>query len=128
MPTTKKQRSGARLVPRVKVWIEIDGSYVFGRGISDILKAVDEVGSIKGAAQTLGKSYRHVWSRVKEAEQALGASLVATQVGGKDLQRSQLTALGRELVSEFDRLRVRMGRLLADEFPQRLQTLLRGSE
>jgi molybdate transport system regulatory protein len=108
----------------VKVWIEIDGSYVFGRGISDILKAVDEHGSIKHAARSLGKSYRYVWKRIKDAEAALGAPLVETHVGGKDARRSGLTELARTLVAEFDRLRARMGQLLSDEFPQRLRSLL----
>ena len=125
-PPARRRRSSQRIVPRVKVWIEIDGTYVFGRGISDILKAVDQAGSIKQAATKLGKSYRYVWNRVKEAERALGASLVETHVGGKDAQRSALTPLGHELVSEFDRLRARMDQLLAEEFPDRLSSLLRG--
>ena len=123
MHSRKARPSHQRLAPRVKVWIEIDGSYVFGRGISDILKAVVEAGSIKQAAASLGKSYRYVWQRIKNAELALGAALVDTQVGGKDSHRSDLTDLARTLVEEFDHLRARMGALLADEFPDRLRRL-----
>jgi molybdate transport system regulatory protein len=124
MPRTDKRRPRERLVPRVKVWIEIDGSYVFGRGISDILKAVEEAGSIKQAAPALGKSYRYVWKRIKDAERALGAALVETHVGGKDAHRSDLTELARSLVTEFDRLRNRMHDTLNEEFPDRLKRLL----
>lgn len=126
-PVRQTPRAAVRVVPRVKVWIEVDGSYVLGRGISEILKAVDACGSIKQAAATLGKSYRHVWQRVKEAEQALGRPLVDTHVGGKDAQRSHLTELGRALVEEFDRLRDRMHERVAAEFSSRLESLLRGS-
>jgi molybdate transport system regulatory protein len=91
--------------PRVKLWLEKDDQYVFGHGISSILKAVDQAGSIKEAAAELGKSYRHVWSRIKSAEAALGIPLVETRVGGEGAQRSQLTDQAKLLVREFDDLR-----------------------
>jgi molybdate transport repressor ModE-like protein len=56
----------------VKVWLERDSRYAFGLGVCEILLAVDRTGSIKQAASELGKSYRPVWARVKEAEGALG--------------------------------------------------------
>ena len=125
MPSAKKKRQlGSRVIPRAKVWLEVDGRYVFGRGMSDILKAVDETGSIKAAASQLGKSYRYVWAKVKEAEQALGAPLVLTRVGGKDARRSDLTELGSELVRDFDALRRQIFDLVDDEFQQRLKSTL----
>ena len=52
------RKSTQLFLPRVKVWLEIDGKYVFGWGICEILQAVREPGSIKDAAAQLGKSYR----------------------------------------------------------------------
>ncbi len=72
----RKPATQQQIRPRVKVWLELDDQYVFGFGISEILKAIQETGSIKSAAELLGKSYRHVWARVKKAEQALGEPLV----------------------------------------------------
>src|SRR5262245_35427932 len=69
-------RRSAALTPRVKVWLEAGGRYAFGFGISEILQAVGRAGSIKQAAADLGKSYRHVWGRIKAAEAALGRPLV----------------------------------------------------
>src|SRR5439155_5623497 len=89
-PTTRRRSKEARLVPCLKVWLEVGGDYAFGLGIGEILQAVDRAGSIKQAAADLGKSYRHVWSRIKQAEQALGRQLVRTQVGGQGKQRSSL--------------------------------------
>jgi molybdate transport system regulatory protein len=106
------------------VWLEIDGEYIFGRGISDILKAIAEQGSIKEAARSVGKSYRHVWARIKETEQALGAELVRTQVGGSDVRRSELTNLGRDLVEDFDALRSQVLTLVDREFQRRVQATL----
>ena len=125
MPSVKKkQKFSSRVIPRAKVWLEVDGQYVFGRGISDILKAVDETGSIKAAASQLGKSYRYVWAKVKEAERALEAPLVDTRVGGKDARRSDLTDMGRDLVEDFDVLRRQIFDLVDDEFGRRLRKTL----
>jgi molybdate transport repressor ModE-like protein len=106
-------------VPRVKIWLETDGRYAFGFGLSKILQAVDRAGSIKQAASDLGQSYRYVWGRIKEAEAAFGKQLVETQVGGKDTQRSTLTPSARELVEGFLALRSRIVEVVEQEFSQR---------
>jgi molybdate transport system regulatory protein len=112
----RKPSKSRQIQPRVKVWLERGGQYVFGFGISQILKAVEAAGSIKGAAERLGKSYRHVWARIKEAEEALGESLVHTRVGGRAASRSSLTEPARRLVTDYDALRRRMFEVLRQEF------------
>jgi len=102
--------------PRVKVWLEVDGRYGFGLGISEILQAVEAAGSIKEAAARLGKSYRHVWARLKEAEQALGRPLVLARVGGQGRRRSSLSPEARRLVTDFLALRRRAFELVQAEF------------
>jgi len=108
-----------RMKARVKVWLEIDGRYVFGFGLSEILKAVEAAGSIKAAAESLGKSYRYVWGRIKKAERALGEPLVETRVGGKGTDRSSLTELAGRLVGDYDALRGRMLDVVEQEFSSR---------
>jgi molybdate transport system regulatory protein len=117
-PARAARRNAPRpLTPRVKVWLECpDGRYAFGLGISEILLAVDRAGSIKQAARHLGKSYRHVWGRVKEAEAALSQQLVVTQVGGEGAQRSTLTPAARQLAQDFLAVRQRMQKAVAREF------------
>jgi molybdate transport system regulatory protein len=106
----------ARLTPRVKVWFEAKGGYSFGSGLIAILQAVERAGSIKQAAIDLGLSYRHIWGRIKEAEQALGAPLVETQVGGQGPHRSTLTDVGRRLIDDFLAIRQRMVEVMDREF------------
>ncbi len=113
-----------RVTPRTKLWLEVNSQYVFGLGISNILKAVQNTGSIKGAAKKVGKSYRHVWDKIKQAEQALGVPLVRTQVGGKDARRSELSELAHDLVRDFDAFRQRLFDLVQVEFAHRLQDTL----
>jgi molybdate transport system regulatory protein len=123
MRRLQNQRPAKRPVlrPRVKIWLETAGRYAFGFGISEILQAVDRGGSIKQAAGDLGKSYRYVWGRIKEAEQALGQQLVDAQVGGKDTQRSFLTPAARQLVDDFLAIRKRIIAALHQEFRRRFR-------
>ena len=86
---TTRRETALRLVPRVKVWLERDGRYAFGFGIAEILQAVDQAGSIKQAAGDLGKSYRYVWGRIKDAERVLGRQLVTSRSFSKNGKRSE---------------------------------------
>jgi molybdate transport system regulatory protein len=85
------------------------------------LQAVDRAGSIKQAACDLGKSYRYVWGRIKEAEHALGQPLVEAQVGGKGTHRSSLTPTARQLVDDFLAIRKRMTEVVSHEFRRRFR-------
>ena len=114
-----RKKSRKSLVPRAKVWLELDGEYVCGHGLCQILAAVSETGSIKEAAARLGKSYRHIWSRVKEAEAAIGEQLVDAHVGGRAQQRSELTPRARELMTAFVDLREAVFDMVEREFKKR---------
>lgn len=123
---SRKKRGIAR--PRVKVWLEVDGEYFFGHGLSEILKGVQKTGSIKAAAQELAKSYRYVWGRIKKAEKRLGQRLVEARVGGKGSRRSCLTNSACQLVAGFDELRNRMFEVVEQEFASRFETLASGKK
>ena len=117
MEQTDLKRKAIR--PCLKVWLEMDGQYVFGFGLSEILKAVQTTGSIKAAADRLGKSYRYVWGRIKKAEKAIEAPLVETRVGGSGTSRSTLTPRATQLVGDYDALRDRMFQVVEEEFSAR---------
>jgi molybdate transport system regulatory protein len=108
----------------VKVWLEVGGRYVFGFGLCEILQAVDRTGSIKQAAIRLDKSYRYVWGRIKDAERALGRQLVATQVGGREAQRSFLTPEARRMTAAFLDLRDYVKQATEQEFTRHRDELL----
>jgi molybdate transport system regulatory protein len=123
---TSRRKKQIPLVPRLKVWLEAEGAYAFGFGLAEILQAVDQAGSIKQAASNLGKSYRYVWGRIKEAEEALGQQLVETHVGGKDIRRSFLAFAARQLVDDFLALRRRMVDIVEQECRRRFSWPIAG--
>ena len=109
----------ATLQPRIKVWLESDGGSGFCNGMCLILKAVERTSSIKQAAAELGKSYRYVWGRIKDAERVVGKQLVETQIGGKASQRSRLTPFAKQLAADLLALRDEMKTFLEREFARR---------
>jgi putative molybdopterin biosynthesis protein len=60
----------------------------------DLLQAVQEEGSISGAAKSVGFSYRHVWGELKRWEAELGQPLILWEKG----QRARLTPFGEKLL------------------------------
>lgn len=121
---TKRAERPLSLRFRSKIWLEVDGDSVFCHGLRQMLEAVESTGSIKAAAAKIGRSYRFVWARIKGAEEALGATLVKTQVGGTGPRRSELTDVARNLVATFDELHQRVFELANELFEQRIQPTL----
>ena len=122
-PTAKTRTKTVR--PRVKIWLESDGESVLCHGLCDILKAVEETGSIKSAAAKVGRSYRFVWSRIKDAETAFGTTLVETRVGGREANRSELSPLSKDLLNNFDTLCQQVYHLVDGAFAEQLKTTLK---
>ncbi len=76
-----------------KLWLERKGKVLFGHGRQELLSAVVETGSLAGAAQKLGMSYRAAWGRVKASEERLGFSLVEHSGQGRRSTRPTPEAL-----------------------------------
>ncbi len=88
---------------RSKFWIENKGEVVIGAGKTALLMAVDRLGSIQGAADQFGMSYRHAWGAIKRIEKRAGFKIVETKLGGKDAG-ARLTAMGKVFVETADAL------------------------
>ena len=89
---------------RSKVWLEVDGEPVFGRGRERLLRLVAQTGSINAAARAMGIPYRKAWSYIDAMEKRLGFPLVTRQRGGAGGGEAALTAEAEELLHKFDRL------------------------
>lgn len=87
-----------------KVWIEIGGLPFLGEGRRNLLRKIDENGSISQSAKDLGISYKKAWSYIRNMEDRLGSTLVEKQVGGKGGGGSRLTQKGKALIEKYDQL------------------------
>src|SRR5215470_14597358 len=57
---------------KAKFWLTIGPRTLFGDGKADLLEAVDRLGSLRSAAQSMGMSYRHAWGLLRELDKAAG--------------------------------------------------------
>ncbi|MCF8365616.1 MAG: LysR family transcriptional regulator [Bacteroidales bacterium] len=110
-----------------KMWLETgDGEGILGDGKWQILKAVENEGSLSAACQKLGLTYRRTWGDLKKIEQQLGFPLLNKTRGGKEGGMSELSEQGRSLVEAFDKFHEdvdgKISRAL-EEFRQKLLAL-----
>ncbi|MBZ0157904.1 MAG: winged helix-turn-helix domain-containing protein [Alphaproteobacteria bacterium] len=98
------QKSHSDIEIRSKLWIEVDGEPVFGRGRRFLLRAIDTYGSISQAAKEINISYRKAWSYIKAMEERLGMKLVERQSGGKNGGGALLTREAREFLEKYERM------------------------
>ncbi len=84
-----------------KLWIEVGGKPVFGRGRRYLLEAIDKYGSINQAAKEINISYRKAWGYIKAMEERLGFKLIERQTGGKNGGGALLTNEARDFLSKY---------------------------
>jgi molybdate transport repressor ModE-like protein len=86
-----------------KVWLSDEkGENLLGDDRWQLLKGIEQHGSLKAAAGKLGISYRKAWGDIKFAEQKLGFQLVHKTRGGRDGGNSMLTEEGKRFILAYD--------------------------
>jgi len=99
-----------------KLWIEVDGQPVFGRGRRFLLEAIDRYGSINQAAKEINISYRKAWGYIKAMEERLGFRLIERQAGGKNGGGATLTDEARAFLKKYAALEYGMQELVDKRF------------
>jgi molybdate transport system regulatory protein len=99
-----------------KLWIEVDGEPVFGRGRRFLLQAIDRYGSINQAAKEINISYRKAWSYIKAMEDRLGIRLVERQAGGRNGGGATLTHEARDFLRRYEMLEEGIRDLVDERF------------
>ena len=86
----------------VKFWLEdAEGRAFFGRGMVDLLRAIDKYRSIALACERIGMSYRYALHRISIAEERSGRRLVDRFRGGRARGGARLTEQGRLLLQTY---------------------------
>jgi molybdate transport system regulatory protein len=104
---------------RSKVWLEAQGRPVLGPGRLELLKYIDEQGSISRAARLLKMTYRKAWGQIKAMEEQMGLPLVRKQAGGPGGGGARLTPEARRLLFNY----IRLARGIEEEVDRRFQEI-----
>lgn len=90
--------------PKLRAWIVFPGGTKFGKGRAHLLRLIEAHGSLKGAVEEMGMSYRAAWGYLRELEAAAGFAFVSPSGSGPSAGL-HLTADGRAFLAAFDAYR-----------------------
>ncbi len=88
---------------KFKIWLEHQDRYVLGEGSYALLKKIDELKSLKAAADSLKMSYRYAWGVIKKIETAYQQKVVIAERGGIGRGNTKLTSQGLSLIDEYEK-------------------------
>ncbi len=74
----------------------------FGPGIAKLLHQVEQLHSLRAAAQSMNMAYSKAWTIVKNTEKALGFPLLHSVTGGKNGGGAVLTNEATHMLNTYD--------------------------
>lgn len=80
----------------------------FGPGVAYLLRHIQECGSIRKAAQSMGMAYSKAWLILNRAEESLGFPLLIRTAGGKTGGGTLLTPEGKSFLEQYEAFCVRV--------------------
>lgn len=92
--------------PSMRVYLyDSEGLRFFGEGPCRLLHGVDELGSLRAAALSMGMAYTKAIALLRHAETALGFPLTRKTIGGRGGGGSMLTPEAREFLRKYEQYR-----------------------
>jgi molybdate transport system regulatory protein len=91
--------------PKIRVWVVFGKQLKLGAGRAQLLRLIDERGSLRKAAAEFGMSYRNAWGYLQELERAAGFRFVERTPGAGPRSGMRLTPAGREFLACYAKFR-----------------------
>ena len=85
----------------VRFRVDFTPSCSLGPGKVELLETIEQTGSLRQAAQTLGMSYRRAWLLLDALNRSFTEPAAIASVGGQGGGGARLTAFGNELVKRY---------------------------
>ena len=107
-----------------KIWMsDKKDAGILGDGKWQILKLIDQKGSLKAACDELGYTYRRTWGDLKKIEQFFGFPLLEKHRGGSEGGKTVLTEEGKRLVNAFDQFHTSVDAIIQKSFESFIENL-----
>lgn len=103
MTGRKKQQNNA---VDGRLWLERSGEAFLGHGRIELLRYIEQCGSISAAAREMGMSYKAAWQAVDAMNNLAERPLVERTTGGKHGGGTRLTAEGEKVIEVFGHVEV----------------------
>ncbi|WMI65405.1 LysR family transcriptional regulator [Aestuariibaculum sp. YM273] len=85
-----------------RIWIEHENGVLLGEGRVQLLKAIDDTGSLSKAAKSLNISYKKAWDLIDSVNKSAKQPVTINSIGGKGGGGAELTEYGKSLINVFD--------------------------
>lgn len=100
-----KEKKGKKMIVKTKTWIEnAEGELLFGKGKTEVLEVIAEVGSISKAAEILGMNYKKCWTHLQILQKNMKEELVSTKQGGGGDAGTTINERAFELINAYKQL------------------------
>ena len=87
-----------------RIWIESENHVLLGEGRVQLLKAIDETGSLSKAAKSLNLSYKKAWQLLDSVNKSAKKPVTINSIGGIGGGGAELTDYGKSLITAFDEI------------------------
>ena len=85
-----------------KIWIETENGIFLGDGRVQLLKKIDEMGSLNKASKALNISYQKAWRLIDDVNKTTKKPVIETKIGGANGGGTSLTPYGKSLILIFE--------------------------
>jgi molybdate transport system regulatory protein len=85
-----------------RIWIESENNVLLGEGRVQLLKAINETGSLSKAAKSINISYKKAWGLLDSINKSAKKPVTINSVGGKGGGGAELTDYGKALILVFE--------------------------
>lgn len=100
----KRQRKATANRVDGRLWVDKSGETFLGHGRIELLRHIEQYGSISAAAREMGMSYKAAWQAVDAMNNLADEPLVQRETGGRHGGGTRLTAEGRLTIEMFGRV------------------------
>jgi molybdate transport system regulatory protein len=84
-----------------RIWIEYEDKVLLGEGRVQLLKAIEQTGSLSKAAKSLNMSYKRAWDLIDSVNKSAKNPVTVSSKGGKGGGGAKLTPYGKKLIQAF---------------------------
>ncbi len=121
---TRFSQELSRIHLHYKIWMADDrDAGILGDGKWQILKLIEQKGSLKAACDELNYTYRRTWGNLKKIEKFFGFPLLEKHRGGSEGGNTVLTEEGKRLVRAFDKFHASVDSVIQEGFATFLKDL-----
>lgn len=101
-----------------------NGERVFGPGVAELLKRVQEHRSLRAAAFSMEMAYSKAWQIIRTAEDGFGCKLLSSTIGGHHGGGAVLTPEGERILNAYERFAADINAYSQERFQENFRDLV----